>query len=67
MAGFDARVQSITGRIHQRVAKFRGYKATYTLVTDLTVAPNTTESLTVFMEATDTEWLIERTNGRLVD
>ena len=66
MAGLDEMIQRADASIHQVVARVRGFKASYTVVTDQTVVPNLKTVLTVFMETTPTTWEYDKTDGRFV-
>lgn len=66
MAGFDEIIQDADALAHELIAEVRGFKASYTIVTDETVAPNVRSVLEVFMETTPTTWEYDNTLGRKV-
>lgn len=64
--GLNSMMQKADGIIEKAVDRMRGAKYTYTLVTDLSVVPNTEVDLTVYLATTPTEWAFDETEGREV-
>ena len=67
MAGLLAQLQTVEGIVLKQVHKALGFKALYTLVTDLTTDPLTTVDLTIFLNPTPKVRKREREGGRFQD
>lgn len=67
MTGIDEQIQKGVALAHKNIARLKGRRFVYTLVTDDTANPLGTEDITLFMQATPLVQLKNKVDGRIFD